>query len=103
MDLEDGQAWDDTLTLTLSRQDAFMALAAMSVMFGNIKDGVEQVKDAARDGDIVAVLIGPHLVESGRDMQHAMREMTRQLLPALWAEVEAVDAAEAAEAANHSK
>jgi len=100
MDLEPGQSWDDTMTLTLTRQDAFMAMASLSIMLGNIKDGLEAARASADDGDITAILVGPHLYQSGQDIQQSMRSFVKQLLPALWAEVEARDAAEAAMAST---
>jgi hypothetical protein len=103
MELEEGQQWDDILTLTLTREQAWMALSSMSIMLHNIRDGMEQAAESANRGDVTAMLVGPHLLQSGKDMQDALRALTQQLLPALWAEVEARDALEAALAGTDAK
>jgi hypothetical protein len=97
LDLEDGQDWDDILNIPLTRHEAFYALTAMSLMLGNVMDGYEDVKRAAKQGDVVSMLIGPHLADTGKGLQDSMRAVTKVLLPALYAEVQATDAADAAE------
>jgi hypothetical protein len=97
MELREGETWEDVLSFTLTRQDAMMAMAAMSVMLGSIKDNMDSILSEANGGDIMAILVAPHLMESHRDLQHAMRSFVQQSMPDLWAEIEANDAAEEAE------
>lgn len=96
MELREGETWEDILTLNLTRQDMMMAMAAMSVMLTSIRDNMEHIAQQANDGDIMAILVGPHLLESAKDMQKAMRSFVEQSMPDLWAEIEANDAAEEA-------
>jgi hypothetical protein len=101
MELREGETWEDILSFTLTRQDAMMAMAAMSVMLSSIKENMDSIAQQANDGDIMAILVGPHLLESAKDLQGAMRSFVQQSMPDLWKEVEAQDAAE--EAADYAK
>ena len=93
IDLEPGQAWDDTVTLTMTREQAMIAMTACSAMLRNVMDGLTDAAESANEGDMMAILVGPHLANSARDLQSAMRTMAETLLPALIAEVDAADAA----------
>jgi hypothetical protein len=95
MDLEPGQNWGDEVTLVMSREQAMIAMSSCSVMLRNIMDGLANAADSANDGDIMGILVGPHLERSARDLQGVMRTMAETLLPALIAEVDTRDAAEA--------
>jgi len=96
LELEDGQEWDDPLTITLRRDEWLSTLVANSSMLRDIKEGVDAAKEAAIEGDPYAMLIGPQLVKSAKLLQDAMRGMTRVIHPALMDEVDAIDAAEEA-------
>lgn len=98
IDLEPGQSWDDIVTLTLTREQSMIALTACSIMLGNVMEGLEEAAQSANRGDITAILVGPHLAQSARDLQGTMRSMAETLLPALISEVDARDAAEKAAA-----
>jgi len=80
----------------MSREQAMLAMTSCSIMLRNIMDGLENAADSANSGDVMGILVGPHLERSARDIQGVMRVMAEQLLPALIAEVDARDAAEAA-------
>ena len=97
IDLEPGQQWDETVTLTLTREQGLIAMTACSVMLRNVMDGMEGAQDAANEGDILAIVMGPHLMQSAKDLQGTMRAMAETLLPKLIAEVDANDAAKAAD------
>lgn len=103
LDLEEGQDWDDVLAMDWTREDAFYALTAMSIMLGNVKDGYEEIARAAKDGDVISMLVGPGLMDTGKGLQKSMKALTKVLLPALYAEVQATDAADAAEDADSRK
>jgi hypothetical protein len=92
IDLEDGQKWDDVVTLTMTREQAMIAMSACSIMLRNVMDGMEGAMGAADEGDILAIVMGPHLYQSAKDLQSTMRTMAETLLPALIAEVDKVDA-----------
>ena len=93
IDLEPGQSWDDIVTLTMTREQAMVAMTACSAMLTNVLQGLEDAAASANAGDMMAILVGPHLASSARDLQSAMRTMAETLLPALIAEVDAADAA----------
>jgi len=98
LSLEEGQEWTDTVQLTMTREQAHLFLASASTMMRQIAEGIEDAMKAADDGDLMAILVGPHLVQSYKDLQGAMREVTSQILPGLWTELMAQEAAEEAEA-----
>lgn len=97
-ELEEGQDWDDPLQIALRRDQAHIALMALSMMFGDTQEGLAEMRAAARQGDLTALLVGPHLVQSLQDVQDTMRAIALVTNPALMAEVDSLADADAAEA-----
>src|SRR4029078_5470389 len=93
IDLEDGEQWDDVVSLTMTREQAMIAMSACSIMLRNVMDGMEGARGAADEGDILAIVMGPHLYQSAKDLQSTMRTLAETLLPSLIAEVDKLDAA----------
>ncbi len=94
LDLEDGQEWEDIVTVSMRRDQWHAVLVAGSSMLRQTKEGIDDALIAAKEGDPMAILVGPHLVETAKLMQDALRDIARDVLPAVMAEVDRLDAAE---------
>jgi hypothetical protein len=93
LNLEDGQEWDDPVTVTMRRDQWHATLVAGSSMLRQTKQGIDDCLQAANEGDPMAILVGPHLVETAKLTQDALRDIARAVLPAMMDEVDALDAA----------
>lgn len=102
LDLEEGQEWDDVVPIEVTREQGHAMLAALSLTLTQMQEGIEDTARAAASGDIIAVLVGPKLVESANELHTCIQVLTATLLPSLWAEVQAVKSDDAAEAAAPS-
>jgi hypothetical protein len=94
LDLEDGQDWDDLVTVTLRRDEWHTVLVAGTNLLRDTKEGIDAALIEAKEGNPLAALVGPHLVDTAKLTQDAMRGITRVVLPLMMQEVDAIDAAE---------
>lgn len=79
--LEDGQAWDDAITITLPRDQAVILLTALGECVAQAKDAVKQLSRKAEDGDVIADLLGPHIVESTNLLINGTRALFDAVAP----------------------
>jgi hypothetical protein len=98
LDLEEGQAWEDVIPISMTREQWHAVLAAATMLYQQMLEGIEDASVAAAGGDIIAVLVGPKLVESANELHGATRVMVEAVMPSLWNEIEAARTADVAEA-----
>lgn len=80
-ELEDGQSWDDRISVDMTREQWTMAIISLMTQAHELQDGVERAMDAARNGELTAVLMIPHLTDSHRLMASVIKSLTETVFP----------------------
>lgn len=80
-ELEDGQSWDDRISVDMTREQWTMAIISLMTQAHELQDGVDRAMSAARDGELTAVLMTPHLIDSHRLMASVIKSLTETVFP----------------------
>ncbi len=87
--LEDGESWDDTLTVTLNRGQWTHLLAMCSMQLEELESLLGQMSEAGKSGDIIATLLSPQVRRQGRELRDLTMDIVRVVKPRIAAEVDA--------------
>lgn len=87
--LNDGESWDDLLTITLDRHKWAVCLAAVVQMGQQVCEGIEDMEAKAAKGDVLAALAAYALADSNDELRELSLGIIQVINPAMFAAVKA--------------
>jgi hypothetical protein len=79
--LQDGEDWEDKLEFTFTREEANTILVLCAMNFNEFLDALDGARNAASEGDLLAMMAKPSLLEQARGMQKIIRAIARVVSP----------------------
>jgi len=79
--LNDGESWDDELTLVMTREQANILLAAMTMQMQQVSEGLDAARHSATRGDLTAIFAEPALRQSATQLQTVLKIVARTCDP----------------------
>lgn len=83
VELEEGQSWDDEVTITMSREHMVMACTMLMAQAHELLDATENASRAAANGDFQARIVLPALHANQQRSAELVIHFTEVLFPNL--------------------
>jgi len=85
--LDEGESWDDPLTINMDRSQANLLLACLTMQMQNLSEGVEAAKRGSDRGDLTSAFAVVALTESAQGLQEVLRIVAQVCDPKRYAEI----------------
>lgn len=83
VELQDGQTWDDRITVDMTREQWAMAVVMLMAESTEMTGVLENCHRDAENGNLMATLMLPHLIDSHRLMSGVVVHVMHEVFPEL--------------------
>jgi hypothetical protein len=87
LELREGESWDDPMTLNMTREQANVLLASLTMQMQAVTEGIAEAKRSADRGDLTSMLAQAALSVSALELQSLLHIVAKVVDPVRYAEV----------------